>query len=113
MPLDEAPREESSHIKLEYHATVKELPGDERPRERLQHFGPQALSLAELLAIVLRTGSRGDNALELANRLLARYSGLLVRRFCRIVFRARHGGGKGSAGQGSPGDRATTRPACA
>src|SRR5258707_11055209 len=38
--------------RLDYHATVRELPSHERPRERLQHFGPQALSMAELLAIV-------------------------------------------------------------
>src|SRR6266700_2887195 len=54
------------HTKLDYHATVREMPSHERPRERLQHFGPQALSLAELLAIILRTGTRGDNALDLA-----------------------------------------------
>ncbi len=62
--------------RLDYHATVRELPSNERPRERLQHFGPQALSTAELLAIVLRTGIRGDNALELANKLLSKYGGL-------------------------------------
>ena len=64
------------HAKLEYHATVRELPGDERPRERLQHFGPQALSTAEVLAIVLRTGMRGDNVIGLATRLLTKYGGL-------------------------------------
>jgi DNA repair protein RadC len=62
--------------RLDYHATVRELPSHERPRERLQHFGAGALSLAELLAIILRTGTRGDNALELANKLLAKYGGL-------------------------------------
>jgi DNA repair protein RadC len=62
--------------RLDYHATVRELPSNERPRERLQHFGPQALSTAELLAIVLRTGIQGDNALELANKLLSKYGGL-------------------------------------
>src|SRR5258708_8917259 len=55
-----------THTRLDYHATVRELPSHERPRERLQHFGPQALAMAELLAIILRTGTRGDNALELA-----------------------------------------------
>ena len=45
-----------THARLDYHTTVRELPSDERPRERLEHFGPQALSLAELLAIILRTG---------------------------------------------------------
>ncbi len=65
-----------SHARLEYHASVRDLPRNERPRERLQHFGPQALSTAELLAIILRTGTRGDSALELSNKLLAKYDGL-------------------------------------
>ncbi len=62
--------------KMEYHATVHDLPTDERPRERLQHHGPRALSNAELLAIILRTGTTRDNVLELAGKLLAKYSGL-------------------------------------
>jgi DNA repair protein RadC len=62
--------------KLEYHATLHDLPTDERPRERLQHHGPRALSNAELLAIILRTGTTRDNVLELAGKLLAKYSGL-------------------------------------
>src|SRR6266851_3201181 len=62
--------------KMEYHATVHDLPTDERPRERLQHHGPRALSNAELLAIILRTGTTRDNGLELAGNLRAKYSGL-------------------------------------
>jgi hypothetical protein len=62
--------------KMEYHATVHDLPTDERPRERLQHHGPRALSNAELLAIILRTGTTRDNVLELAGKLLAKYGGL-------------------------------------
>jgi DNA repair protein RadC len=62
--------------RLEYHATLHDLPTDERPRERLRAHGPQALSNAELLAIILRTGTSRDNVLELAGKLLARYSGL-------------------------------------
>ncbi len=89
-----------AHPKLDYHATVRELPSGERPRERLQHFGPQALSLAELLAIILRTGTRGDNALELANKLLAKYGGLpgLVRADFRELC-AEHGMGEAKAAQ--------------
>jgi DNA repair protein RadC len=89
-----------AHPKLDYHATVRELPSHERPRERLQHFGPQALSLAELLAIALRTGTRGDNALELANKLLAKYGGLpgLVRADFRELC-AEHGMGEAKAAQ--------------
>jgi DNA repair protein RadC len=89
-----------SHTRLDYHATVRELPSDERPRERLQHFGPQALSQAELLAIILRTGTRGDNALELANKLLSKYGGLpgLVRAdFGELC--AEHGMGEAKSAQ--------------
>ena len=56
--------------------TVKEMSEGERPRERLMHVGPQALSTAELLAIILRTGIKGENVLTMAGRILANYSGL-------------------------------------
>jgi DNA repair protein RadC len=49
---------------------------DDRPRERLAARGPGALSDAELLAILLGTGRRGENVLELARNLLARLGGL-------------------------------------
>jgi DNA repair protein RadC len=62
--------------KLEYHATLHDLPTDERPRERLRNYGAQALSSAELLAIILRTGTTRDNVLELSGKLLAKYGGL-------------------------------------
>lgn len=64
------------HDRLEYHATVRELPSSDRPRERMQHFGPQVLSTAELLTIILHTGTRGGNVLEMANKLLTKYGGL-------------------------------------
>lgn len=60
----------------EYRPRIKELPADERPRERLARAGEGALSTAELLAIILRTGVGGENVLALASRLLARYNGL-------------------------------------
>jgi len=50
-------------------------PGD-GPRERLARFGPEALSDAELLALVLRTGGRGSDVLDVARRVLARQGGL-------------------------------------
>ena len=59
-----------------YHTLIKELPEGERPRERLQQYGPGALSNAELLAIALRTGTQHDNAVGLAQRLLSQFSGL-------------------------------------
>ena len=96
---EETPRA-YTHARLDYHATVRELPSHERPRERLEHFGAGALSLAELLAIVLRTGTRGDNALELANKLLAKYGGLpgLVRADFRELC-AEHGIGEAKSAQ--------------
>ncbi len=48
----------------------------QRPRERLLRLGAPPLNDAELLALALRTGRRGCNALELAQRLLVRYGGL-------------------------------------
>ena len=50
---------------------IREISNDERPRERLQMLGAQALSNAELLAIVLRTGRRGASAIQLAHELLS------------------------------------------
>jgi len=61
---------------IEYYPTIKELPEGERPRERLEHYGPAALSVAELLAIILRTGTRDENVIRLAQRLITAYGGL-------------------------------------
>jgi len=55
---------------------IKDLPAAERPRERLLQLGSQALSDAELLAIVLRTGRRGLSALDLARQLLETHGNL-------------------------------------
>ncbi len=61
---------------VEYQPTIKELPASERPRERLAHYGANALSSAELLAIILRVGMKGENVINLATRLLVQYNGL-------------------------------------
>jgi DNA repair protein RadC len=60
----------------QYHPTIKELPSNERPRERLLHYGANALSNAELLAIILRTGTRDENVIRVAQRILANFGGL-------------------------------------
>lgn len=52
------------------HLTLKELPVSERPYEKCEKYGVSSLSDAELLAVILRTGSRGERANELANRVL-------------------------------------------
>lgn len=56
-----------------------ELTAEERPRERLIRRGAQSLTTAELLAILLRTGTRGTNVLDLAREILAHYGGKLER----------------------------------
>jgi DNA repair protein RadC len=67
---------------------INNWPAEERPREKLLSLGPQALSDAELLAIFLRTGVAGQNAVELARGLISEYGGLRQllqadrRRFC-------------------------------
>ncbi|MDP6509939.1 MAG: DNA repair protein RadC [Dehalococcoidia bacterium] len=61
---------------MEYQPLMRDLPMAERPRERLLAQGGQDLSNAELVAIVLRTGSTAENALALATRLLASHGGL-------------------------------------
>jgi DNA repair protein RadC len=55
---------------------VKDLPREERPREKLLRVGVENLSLRDLLAIVLRMGTQEDSALTLADRLLATYGNL-------------------------------------
>jgi DNA repair protein RadC len=53
--------------------TIHEMPSEERPREKLLSRGVSALSDAELIAILLRTGTRGANAIALAEQLLQRF----------------------------------------
>jgi DNA repair protein RadC len=55
---------------------ISEIPPDERPREKLIARGASALTDAELIGIMLRTGLPGANAVEVAAKLLARYGSL-------------------------------------
>lgn len=55
---------------MEYHLTIKQLPAEDRPRERLLRFGAQALSNAELVALLIRTGTGTETAIQVAYRLL-------------------------------------------
>ncbi|HKR66681.1 MAG TPA: UPF0758 domain-containing protein, partial [Thermoanaerobaculia bacterium] len=49
---------------------IRDLPMDERPRERMLAHGAQTLSDAELLAVIIGTGAEGKNAIYLARELL-------------------------------------------
>ncbi len=57
-------------------SSVREWPETERPRERLIKYGAEALSDAQLLAIVLRTGSNGKSVMDTAIELLQNFGGL-------------------------------------
>ncbi len=75
-------------------------PHAERPRERLLALGPAALTDSELLAVMLRTGVAGQNVLEMAQALLARFggtAGLLAARTTDI--RAQRGVGPARAAE--------------
>jgi len=50
--------------------TIKELPEEERPREKLLKYGADKLSDTELLAILLRTGTKGKSAIDIAEEIL-------------------------------------------
>ena len=73
--------------------TMKDLPESERPYEKCRDYGPEVLSDAELLAVILRTGCRGKTAYELAVDLLRRQNvekrlsgltGMTVRELCDV-----------------------------
>jgi DNA repair protein RadC len=55
---------------------ITDLATEERPRERLLHLGPQALAASELLAILLRVGVQGENAVQVGQRLLKNFGGI-------------------------------------
>ena len=55
---------------IERNYTIKDLPISERPREKLYSHGPEFLSNAELLAIIIRTGHKEDTAVDVAQRIL-------------------------------------------
>ncbi|MBU8565686.1 DNA repair protein RadC [Virgibacillus pantothenticus] len=55
---------------------IKDVPKDDRPRERLLKNGPAHVSNAELLAIILGSGTREESVISLANRLLMHFEGL-------------------------------------
>ncbi len=85
---------------VEYRLRIRELPAEERPRERLRDYGPGALSNAELLAIILRVGTATENAVRLAERLLAHFGGLPgLYRASFNELRNQHGLGEAKAAQ--------------
>lgn len=79
---------------------ITDLAIDERPRERLARLGPQALSNAELLAILLRVGVTGENAVQVGQRLLQTFGGLAgLHKATFDEVRAQHGIGEAKVAQ--------------
>lgn len=55
---------------------LRDIPNEERPRERMMKYGSGALSQAELLAIILRTGTRQESVIHMAQRMLGEVGGI-------------------------------------
>lgn len=55
---------------------VIDIPQEERPVEKLLISGPETLTNAELLAVILRTGTRGENIISLSTRIISEFNGL-------------------------------------
>lgn len=79
---------------------ITDLTESERPRERLAELGPQALSNAELLAILLRVGIQGENSVQMGQRLLQDLGGLHgLHRASLVDMAGQHGMGLAKAAQ--------------
>jgi DNA repair protein RadC len=77
---------------------ITDLSADERPRERLVRLGPQALSNAELIAILLRVGVPGENAVQVGQRLLHKFGGIRgLHRASIAEVKSEHGLGEAKA----------------
>ncbi len=63
-------------MELQRYTTIRELPPEERPREKLANWGASSLREYELLAILLRTGTAQMSALQLAQHLLQKFGGV-------------------------------------
>ncbi len=66
----------SSHTPAPVTSAVREIPPDDRPRERLARLGAEALRDAELIGVLFRTGTREVGAVALADRLLHHFGGI-------------------------------------
>jgi DNA repair protein RadC len=76
---------------------IKELTEGERPRERMMKYGAESLGTGELLAVLLRSGTRGESAVDLAQRLLSLAGGSLVQLSQMPLARLRAQRGLGGA----------------
>ncbi|HOV73231.1 MAG TPA: DNA repair protein RadC [Candidatus Hydrogenedentes bacterium] len=63
-------------VELLYPSAVREMPEEDRPRERLERLGPEALRDAELIAVLFRTGTREMGAVALADAVMRHFGNL-------------------------------------
>jgi DNA repair protein RadC len=68
--------QERDMLSVDYYPMLRDMPVSDRPRERMMQVGPGALSNAELLALLLRTGSAEESVMSLACRVLNQCGGL-------------------------------------
>ena len=61
---------------VEYSSSMREMPEEDRPRERLARLGPEALRGAELIAVLFRTGTRDAGAVALADKVIRHFGNL-------------------------------------
>ena len=61
---------------MNYKIKVKDLPKNERPREKLLRYGANQLSNSELLAVILRTVTKDENILNLCDKLISHFGGI-------------------------------------
>ena len=66
-------RSRVNEAKPDFRYMIRDMPADERPRERLARLGAEALGDAELIAILLRTGTKGMSAVQVAQELVKKF----------------------------------------
>ncbi|MEI6238628.1 MAG: DNA repair protein RadC [bacterium] len=63
----------TSNANKQYVLKIRDLPSDDKPREKLIESGPELLSMSELLAVILGTGTKKEDVLEMSSRIMKEY----------------------------------------
>src|SRR5437762_14259911 len=84
LPIILLPNVDLTRVSRMSQLKIREMPRDERPREKLAAHGASALTTPELIAILLRTGVSGANAVEVARQLLEKYGSLTGLSRCSV-----------------------------
>ena len=80
--------------------TIKEFSEEDRPREKFKKLGALALSDKEILAILLRTGTKNQNVIELSDTILKDMGGITKLRDATLTELMKHRSGKGDTYSG-------------